>query len=152
VAGAYWLASALWHCSLVFSILGILLSAQQAAALDLMGELPGDSTLPFAKATVRRYLRLILSEMGQHGFQNELRTARSEVGVWKPRWKMVFTWQCPIMLMSYSVCLFLAGLTILICTPLIRGGEWSTDSNVSSSTFVAAPRDVPGSCAFVDVR
>jgi hypothetical protein len=137
VSDAYWLASALWHCSLVLSILGILLSAQQAAVLNLMGELPGDCISPFAKADVRRYLILMLSENQPRELQSESHTGRSGLGVWKPRWKMVFTWQCPIMFMSYAVCLFLAGLTIFVCTPLIRGGKWSTSANVSSSKQVA---------------
>ena len=134
VAAAYWLASALWHCSLVLSILGILLSAQQAAVLNLLGELPTEGGLPLASVNVRRYLVLMLCEVGQHESERESQTYRGgprRLGVWKPRWKMVFTWQCPIMFMSYSVCLFLAGLTILVCTPLIRGGEWSMDTNVS---------------------
>ena len=44
---------------------------------------------------------------------------------------MVFTWQCPTMFLAYSVCFFLAGLTIFVCTPLIRRKPWGTDSNVS---------------------
>lgn len=45
--------------------------------------------------------------------------------------KMVFTWQCPMMFMAYSVCAFLAGLTILVCTPLIRReGAWNAGCNV----------------------
>ena len=60
---------------------------------------------------------------------------RKSLGVWRPRLEIVFIWQCPIIFMSYSVCLFLAGLTILVCTPLIRGGEWNTDANVSFYTF-----------------
>ena len=61
----------------------------------------------------------------------ESQTGGCIVGVWKPRWKMVFTWQCPVMFMSYSVCFYLVGLTIFVCTPLIRGSEWNTGANVS---------------------
>jgi hypothetical protein len=47
---------------------------------------------------------------------------------------MVFTWQCPLMFMSYSVCAFLAGLTVLVCTPLIqRSGGWNAGCNVSTA-------------------
>jgi hypothetical protein len=48
---------------------------------------------------------------------------------------MVFTWQCPVMFMSYSVCLFLLGLTMLVITPLIRYREqgWSGESTVSNT-------------------
>ena len=46
---------------------------------------------------------------------------------------MVFAWQCPMMFMSYSVCLFLLGLTLLVITPLIqiRQKGWNGDVNVS---------------------
>lgn len=42
------------------------------------------------------------------------------------------------MFLSYSVCLFLAGLTLFVCTPLIRGDEWNTGSNVSFKRFADA--------------
>ena len=35
------------------------------------------------------------------------------------------------MFMSYSVMFFLAGLTILVCTPLIKRDGWNAESNVS---------------------
>ena len=44
---------------------------------------------------------------------------------------MIFTWQCPIMFLSYSVLFFLAGLTILVCTPLIMGHSWDAGYSVS---------------------
>ena len=37
------------------------------------------------------------------------------------------------MFLSYSVCFYLAGLTLFVCTPLIRGDKWDTASNVSAS-------------------
>lgn len=47
-----------------------------------------------------------------------------------PRRKMVFTWQAPLMFMSYSVCAFLAGLTVLVGVPIVRGerkGTWGDE-------------------------
>ena len=43
---------------------------------------------------------------------------------------MVFTWQAPVMFMSYSVCAFLGGLTILVCSPFLRGDKWGSGHNV----------------------
>lgn len=34
------------------------------------------------------------------------------------------------MFLSYSICFFLAGLTLFVCTPLIRGDEWNAASDV----------------------
>lgn len=54
----------------------------------------------------------------------------SEVRV-SVRWNMVFTWQAPIMLMSYSVAFFLSGLTIFVLTPLYDGRAFDGESRVS---------------------
>jgi hypothetical protein len=52
------------------------------------------------------------------------------------RWNMVFTWQAPIMLMSYSVVFFLMGLTIYVLTPLYDGREFDGESRVSAAVPV----------------
>ena len=73
----------------------------------------------------------MLTELRNQRFEAEAQASNTGVGLWKPRWKMIFTWQCPMMFMSYSVCLFGLGLTMFVCTPLIQGDPWSTDSDVS---------------------
>lgn len=95
------------------------------------------------KMDVGRYLPLMLTEVRQHPYRAELRRDVHEM-TWRPRYKMVFTWQCPIMFMSYSVCSYLAGLTIYVCTPLIRGNVWSAGSNVSSHWPVLDPNKISG--------
>lgn len=115
---AHWLTHGFWHGSLLLSILGILLSASSIMVLHLLGPLPSPSTSSdeHHRVAIRRYEPLLLSKMAD---------------VWRPRRKMVFTWQCPMMFMSYSVCGFLAGLTVLVCTPLIRrNGGWNAGCNV----------------------
>ena len=130
IESSYWLASALWYCCLVFSILGILLSAQQLAVLNMLPEVPRSTDSEHATNVVLMYLPLLLSRMKRPPEIGEDRGI-ADVGVWRPKWKMVFTWQCPMMFMSYSVCLFLAGLTLVVCTPLIRGDPWGPQSDVS---------------------
>lgn len=135
---AYWLASAFWYSSLVFSIFGILLAAQQVAVLQFLCDSPIQANGGhLEKANVRRFLPLILTEVRPRGSHTDSVCENEGVGEWKPRWKMVFIWQCPSMFLAYSVCLFLAGLTLVVCTPLIRGNKWNTASNVSSSTSIA---------------
>lgn len=139
IVDAYWLASAFWYSSLILSILGILLAAQQVAVLQLLGKPPtrvhgGCSE----KAGVRRFLPLILTEVRPRGSRTDAVCDSDSVGEWRPRWKMVFIWQCPTMFLSYSVCFFLAGLTLFVCTPLIRGDKWNTASDVSFSRIVGA--------------
>lgn len=129
---AYWLAAAFWYSSLVFSIFGILLAAQQVAVLQFLCNSPMQSNGGrLEKANVRRLLPLILTEVRPRGSHTDSVGENEGVGEWRPRWKMVFIWQCPSMFLAYSVCLFLAGLTLVVCTPLIRGDKWNTASNVS---------------------
>lgn len=133
VNDAYWLASAFWYSSLIFAFLGLLLAAQQMAVLQLLGKPPVQAHRGAysVKEDVRRFLPLMLCEVRASGSLTD--SARDEgdlVGKWRPRWKMAFIWQCPAMFMSYSICFFLAGLTLFVCTPLIRGDRWNTDSDV----------------------
>ena len=116
-----------------------MIAAQQVTILEILGvrrTQKGDPML--TTADVRRYLPLMLTQV--HPTQDGPRSSvdinmgpqrEVQIGEWRPRWKMVFTWQVPVMFMSYSACLFIAGLTIYICTPLLRGEEWSPSSNVS---------------------
>ena len=139
IADAYWLASALWYSSLVLSIVGLLLAAQQVAVLQLLGKpppTPGHRDFS-EKDSLRRFLPLILTERRAHRRRRRSRSNsandENSTGEWRPRWKMVFIWQCPSMFLAYSICFFLAGLTLFVCTPLIRGEKWDTGSNVSKS-------------------
>ena len=117
---AYWLTHGFWHSSLIFSVLGILLSASEVTVLNLLGPIE-IRPKPLDNSAYARYMPLLMTE-----------TLESRKARYIPRKKMVFTWQGPLMFMSYSVCAFLAGLTVLVCTPLIRDGSgWSSGHSVS---------------------
>lgn len=135
LAEAYWLASALWYSGLVLSILGILMSAQQASVLEILGgRLKNDQSQECIRF-IRRYLRFLLREIYDVDTGNMSGNSLS-IGTWTVRWKMVFVWQCPAMFMSYSACFYLAGLTIYVCTPFIRGDPWGAGSNVSHASIL----------------
>ena len=143
IQDAYWLASALWYSSLIFSIGGLLLAAQQISVLQLLGKPPAQAHLGTysVKEDVRRFLPLILREVRpRESLTDAVRDDGDGVGEWRPRWKMVFIWQCPAMFLSYSVCFFLAGLTLFVCTPLIRGDKWDTGSDVRLSCIFCLDR------------
>jgi hypothetical protein len=128
--------------SLILAILGILLSASEVTVLDLLG--PIRSPPQHGAAAMERYRPLLLaavplpspssiSPLQKTGTQATATTAGAAQS-YVPRRKMVFIWQAPLMFMSYSVCAFLAGLTILVCSPFIRGEqEWGVGHNVRSS-------------------
>ena len=104
------------------------------AVLDLLGTCHAFDDLQLIKVDVLRYLPLMLTKVPPQRHAMVSQTELSEVGVWEPRWKMVFTWQCPTMFMSYSVYSFLGGLTIYVCTPLIRRDTWGAGNNVSTDS------------------
>lgn len=47
------------------------------------------------------------------------------------RWNMVFTWQAPMMLLSYSLIGFVMGLTICMLTPLYDGRDYDDACKVT---------------------
>lgn len=124
----------------MLSILGLLLSTQQIAVLHLLGADDAHGEPSSDKMDVARYLPLMLTEVRRHHSPTGSRREVVEMKAWRPRWKMVFTWQCPIMFMSYAVSFYLAGLAIYVCTPLIRGHGWNAGSNVSLLSLVLLDR------------
>lgn len=135
VGDAYWLTRACWYLTLLLAVLGILLSAQQVTVLNFLGDIPAfddDS----AEETVDRYMPLLISGARHLTNQPEAQCRKGYPGPCRPNKRMMFVWQCPIMFMSYSASLFLAGLTVLVITPLIRLQEngWTGDATVSNTT------------------
>ncbi|KAF1930022.1 uncharacterized protein M421DRAFT_383171 [Didymella exigua CBS 183.55] len=119
IEDAYWLTHGFWHSSLIFSVLGILLSASEVTVLHLLGPLRHTGQFNRDEQTARKYYPLLLSPS-------------VEIGQFTPRLKMIFTWQAPLMFMSYSVCGFLVGLTVLVCTPLLREDHtWTVGHNIA---------------------
>jgi len=52
-----------------------------------------------------------------------------------PRWKMVFTWQAPMMFMAYGVCFFIVGLTLYVCGPFFEGEMWTAGTKVTNDNL-----------------
>lgn len=122
IRDAYWLASAFWYISLVLSILGIMLSAQQVTVLQVLGRLP---IQPGHDSHVRRFLPLIMTET---------QPPLLELGyAWNMETTLEDDFHMAVSNHVYVVLclLFLAGLTLVVCSPLIKGTTWNTDSNVS---------------------
>ena len=110
-------------------MVGLLLGAQQAAVLDLLGEPREHSDPHITTIDLNRYLPLML----------RVRRARTSSGIPEiggPRWKMIFIWQCPVMFMSWSAGLFYMGLVILVCSPLIQRSQSDAELIVSVSLLL----------------
>jgi hypothetical protein len=122
----YWLGPALWYSSLVLSILAILLSSSQAFIFTSLNEPTAEL---HSDGDYRRYLALIMDIPTSRSGEDE-GTQRASVSGFKPRWKMVFTWQSPMMFMAYGVLFFLLGLTLYVCTPFFNGEVWTAGVKV----------------------
>jgi hypothetical protein len=86
------------------SILWILLSALEISALYLLGRIALSRESSRDEKIIARHELVLLSRSSDGGRYN----------LWM---KMVFTWQCLIRFMAYSVTAFLAGLAVLVCAP-----------------------------------
>ncbi|OCL04825.1 hypothetical protein AOQ84DRAFT_391288 [Glonium stellatum] len=115
IPDAIWVARALWYCSLICSIWAVITSIQQKSILD---ELLDKDALSEAisEYDLNRTRRVILRYKKKPGIGH---------------WIMIFVWQFPSMQMSYAWCTFLSGLTVYICTPLIRHQAWGDDTKIA---------------------
>jgi hypothetical protein len=99
-------------------VVAILLSSSQAFIFKALNP---PSTQPDSGGDFRRYLALIIV-VPPDGMRHVAEDSRGEGSQnYAIRWKMVFTWQAPMMLMAYSVIFFMVGLTVYVCTPLFNG-------------------------------
>jgi hypothetical protein len=131
IEDGYWLATGLWHCSLLLSIWAGISSAQQGWLLVRMPPLQAESA---SQADLRLVLRSVLRQ-AVDGSLPVCDLSGHVSGKEKIDWNMVYIWQVPIMLMSYAWATFFLALTLHICTPLIEGGEWGRDHKVSVMTL-----------------
>lgn len=105
----YWLGPACWYGSIIFALSAIVFGAQQTLVLEQLA----------AQNTERLHRSLC----------RQSTTAGKLRG--HPRWAVVFAWQCPLMFLSYSIVLFLAGLTSHVASPVARNRKWDHDAQVS---------------------
>ena len=108
---SHWSGPALWACCIVLALACILTGAQQCLVL------PDAETL--ASLTLEEVESMRLSFTGRAKPLD------------KPGVCTLFAWQIPMMLLSYAVICFLAGLCSVVLSPLARNPHWSGDAKVS---------------------
>jgi len=99
---AFWLAKVLWYWSLSLSIFSLISSTID----QLLEWLPSEQQEDMSEDRRKAVLGLLVE---QH---------RGELNL-SPRWVMVWVWQCPVMLMSWSWVFFYGGLLLHILTPVL---------------------------------
>ncbi|KAI1753775.1 hypothetical protein F4782DRAFT_68040 [Xylaria castorea] len=116
----HWLGPASWYCCLVLSLFAILSSSTEAFIFSSMKSSLRPISLQSRLSMIcvtENYLREVGSfestNDSERGKSTDPPPVRCHI-----RWNMVFTWQAPIMLLSYGVIAFLVGISVYIITPL----------------------------------
>ncbi|KAF2176807.1 hypothetical protein K469DRAFT_755439 [Zopfia rhizophila CBS 207.26] len=135
IQDSYWVASAFWYVSLMTSVCGILIAAQQISLLTLIGDLPEDPLAASSKK-IKRHLNQLLVECPSRP-RNSDEAAQEYLQQWQLSWKLIFTWQCPMMFFGYSFLCYFIGLTVVVCTPLVNKEKWGPNIYVAV-TYLAA--------------
>ncbi|KAK3369948.1 hypothetical protein B0H63DRAFT_497164 [Podospora didyma] len=132
----HWLGPAAWYASLVLSLSALFLSSSFSFVFSTIKNSPTRPALSNEVAMVARLSRLVLYlqllavvPQGKMVASSIVPPPTQALRV-AIRWKMVFTWQAPMMLMAYSVIGFLMGLLIYVCTPLYDGRDFDGESKV----------------------
>jgi len=116
-----WAAKMLWHWSFFMSSFALISSAHQR----LLRHLPGKDDLDYDEDKIMLALNLFL--------QPPLAPADLSAKV-QPRQisrRMLWVWQCPTMLMSYSWVLFLVGYALHVLTPVFHPSQAEISPKVS---------------------
>lgn len=120
-ASTVWVAKMLWHWTLTLSIFALVSSAHQR----LLRHLPSDKFQDFDDDKIKLALNLFLSPPVQTNASTRQPKRRAS-------WRMIWIWQCPTMLMSYSWVLFLVGYGLHIMKPIFEPVRTNTSRKVCS--------------------
>jgi len=105
ISGRHWTCAGFWSITIILPISAVMLGAQQYLVLE------GVETTDWQR------------------FQSAVRTS-SGTG-WEAKPQTLFAMQCPLMMFSYAVTTFLAGLTAYVVSPFALRTEWNQDAKVS---------------------
>jgi hypothetical protein len=109
--------------------------------LTLLGDFPEKPEPAVAYKAILRFLPQMLLRLPAQARDTEAHSNEYDLGAWTVRWKMVFTWQVPMMFNGYSFLCYIVGLTILVCSPLIQSKPWGPASNVSPCPLTSSIED-----------
>ena len=131
-----WYARALFYNSLVLAITALVAVTQESVLLD---DLRNNYASVFAAklrsnpADVQSMLALLMTSSAYDLGGRESITTQELLEIFNASRRsklMMFLWQCPTMLMSYSWTLFIIALTLHVLRPFLLRQAWSDDSKV----------------------
>lgn len=133
------LGPAAWYSCLILSLFAIMLSSSEDFIFSNFRKPRPALTEQSLDAEVSMIIRLDRCPRGGGGGEEEQRRTppgeRNNPGRQRRlphspppprallRWNTVFTWQAPMMLLSYSVVAFLTGVSVYACTPLFSDDD-----------------------------
>lgn len=129
IAISFWVSQTFWHCSLSFSIIALISSAHQR----LLERFPStqEEADDLTECQLRAILRVFLRPNRPRGSGDVDQERGAEA--MESDGCLVWVWQTPMMLMSFSWFWFLVGYVLYIMRPLIGHDMHSTiDSNMKS--------------------
>jgi hypothetical protein len=110
----------LWNWSFFMSVFAII----SAAPTRLLEHLPGKGRKHYKDEDIRVALGLFLQDSKR---PDNLEDKREDRRVSK---KMLWVWQCPTMLMSYSWVFFLVGYALHVLTPIFDVSQANVSAKV----------------------
>ena len=111
VTEAFWVAKVLWYWGICFAFFSLV----NSTITELLDLIPATNDTIADAGDRSAVLPLIVS----------IRTSKNpgaslpSFEQCRPSWLMVYVWQCPVMLMSWSWVCFFAGFILYILTPAI---------------------------------
>ncbi|AEO58637.1 hypothetical protein MYCTH_2127689 [Thermothelomyces thermophilus ATCC 42464] len=108
----HWIGPAAWYCSLILSFSAVLLASSQASIFRAVS----DSVSREHGFSLVQELALVMAVQRTED-DAELPLTRGLESA-RVRWNLVFIWQAPTMMMSYSIIGFLVGLVVYVTAPL----------------------------------
>jgi hypothetical protein len=124
IENTVWAAKMLWHWSLVLSIFALISSAHQR----LLRHLPSDRFQEnFDDGKIQLALNLFLSPPAHPKVldRNSPKHARRRASL-----RMIWSWQCPTMLMNYSWVLFFVGYGLHVLKPIFEPSQTKISKTV----------------------
>lgn len=100
-----WSGPAFWYAGIILALISIVLGAQQTMVLPDMQD-----------------------DIDSINIRNRLMAANTPQP--RPSRIMLFVWQSPLMCLTYSIICFLAGLSSVVISPLVRQPSWNDEAKV----------------------
>lgn len=110
-----WITRASWYSSLILGLTAISSATQQSLTLYRLG-----------------YYEDCLSRL-RHILGQEHRRKDGST-VWTVRWAQMVVWQIPVMLLNFSILLFVSGLLVLLRAKAIQAGDQLSHDDVKVRT------------------